>query len=131
MTDVFARIVLAHLFGDYLFQTKSMALSKTAPDLKGWSSCAIHCLVYTAIFALFFKSLNPIFLSLVFLSHFPIDRWSLGQKWLDLIKGRSILKAFESRDKYRDLDISFSCLVYAVVDNTLHIFLIWTITKLF
>jgi hypothetical protein len=70
------------------------------------------------------------------LSHFPIDRWSLADKWLKLINGRT-LKGFlehgeegledfysvEFKQNYRILRGGFAALVYCVVDNTFHLIL--------
>ena len=129
MEDVFAKIFFAHMFGDYLFQTKKMALLKSAKSLQGVLWCTGHCAIYTACFALLFQTINPIFLLLVFFSHWPIDYWSWGQKWLDAIGGRSFVKTFDSKDKYREIDIVFSCIVYTATDNVMHLFLVWLIAK--
>lgn len=113
------RLIFAHLFGDYIFQNKKMALKKTTSLL--W--CTIHCLIYTICFAVFYMTLNVAFLSLIFVSHWSIDRWGLGGKWLELIGGRDLLTAFLSKDQYREFDVAFSCIVYTVVDNTFHLFI--------
>jgi len=130
MEDMFARIVLGHLAGDYLFQSKAMALKKSEPGIKGIAWCTLHCAIYTACVCLFLWTTNPITITLVFLSHWPFDRWSLASKWLDIIRGRNIKKAFLSKDKYREFDLIFSCFVYAATDNTIHLILLWLITKL-
>jgi len=44
-----------------------------------------------------------------------------------MIRGRDFVQAFLSQEKYREIDLSFSCLVYAVVDNTMHLILLWFI----
>jgi hypothetical protein len=130
MENIFAQIIFAHVFGDYFLQSKKMALLKSARGWRGMFWCAAHSLLYTAGFALFFLNVNPLFLSLVFLSHYPIDRWSLAQKWLDLIGGRNFLHASASLDENREINISFSCLVYVVVDNFMHLYAIWLIAKI-
>lgn len=131
MEDVFAKILFAHLFGDYLLQTRNMALLKSEKSWRGFNWCTVHCLVYTVCFAIFFWTVNPLFLALVFLSHWPIDRWSLGQKWLDLIRGRNLMIALNSKGAYREAEILFAGLVYTVVDNTMHLFLLWIGIKTF
>jgi len=131
MQDIFARIVLGHLVGDYLLQSKAMALKKSEKGLTGIAWCTFHSLIYTASVCLFLWTLNPVVVALVFLSHWPIDRWSLASKWLKTIGGRDFIKAYESKEKYREIDIAFSCLVYAVVDNTMHLILLWLIAKQF
>jgi len=129
MEDIFARIVLGHLTADYLLQSKQTALSKSKKGLRGAVCCAIHCTVYATSVCLFLFRFNLLFFVLVFLSHYPIDRWSLAEKWLKLVKGRSLKEAFGSQDKYREFDVVFSCIVYSVADNTMHLVLLWMITK--
>jgi len=127
MENIFAKIVLGHLIGDYLLQNKVMALRKSERGWKGFLWCSLHCLIYTFSVCLFLWTTNPIVVVLVFLSHWPIDRWSLASKWLRFIKGRDIEAAYYSKDKYREIDIAFSSLVYAVADNTIHLILLWLI----
>ena len=124
---MFGEIVLGHLAGDYLFQGKQMAFRKSEKGWAGYGWCVLHCLIYTICVCLFLWTLNPLVVVLVFASHFPFDRWSLASKWLKLIRGRDLIRAFESKEKYRDIDVAFSCLVYAVVDNTMHLILLWFI----
>jgi hypothetical protein len=131
MEDLFAKIIFAHVLGDYFLQPKIMALQKSEPSQSGSLWCALHSLIYTAAFIAFFPVVNPLFFALIFLSHYPLDRWSLAQKWLDLIGGRNYLKAQGSKDKYREIDISFSVVVYTVADNTLHVYTAWIILKMF
>lgn len=126
---MFAEIVLGHLAGDYLFQSKTMALRKSEKGLNGILWCTFHCLVYTFSVSVFLWTINPLIIGLIFLSHWPLDRWSLASKWLKLIHGRDFTKAYRSTEKYHEIDLAFSCLVYAVVDNTMHLILLWFIVK--
>jgi hypothetical protein len=129
MEDVFARIVLGHLTADYLLQNKRTALTKSEKGLRGTICCAVHCAVYATAVCFFLFRFDLIFFVLFFLSHYPIDRWSLAEKWLRMIRGRNLKEAFESKDKYREFDIAFSCIVYAVADNTMHLVLLWLMLK--
>ena len=129
MDDLFARLVLGHLAGDYLLQSQAMALNKSLPSWKGIAWCSWHCLVYTISVCLFLWTINPWVVCLIFASHWPIDRWSLGQKWLDLIKGRNFVMAYYSNEQYREVDLTFSCIVYTVVDNTWHVLIMWLIIR--
>jgi len=128
-------IILGHLVGDYLLQSKKMALEKTEKSFRGIEVCTYHSLYYTVSFFvinLFNKDiLHPIISLLLFLSHFFIDRYSLGAKWLKLINGRDFVKEFDSPDKYRDIHLGFAILVYAVVDNTIHLLVAWGLFKIF
>jgi len=130
MEDMFARIVLGHLAGDYLLQSRQMALAKSAPGIKGWLWCLAHCLIYTASLCLFLWTYRPLIVILVFFSHFPIDRWSLASKWLNIIRGRDFIAAYTEKKQHWEIDVAFFCLVYAVADNTLHLILLWFILKL-
>ncbi len=127
MEKLFIAMTLGHFVGDYLLQSKKMALGKMAPGLSGHLWCSWHCLVYSLAVALFAWRFDPLFIGLVFLSHWPIDRWKLAMLWLKAIGGRGVREAYESGDRYREIDISFSCLVYAVADNTMHLVLFWFI----
>src|SRR3989339_1612782 len=129
MNELIFPVILAHCAGDYWLQTKNMALTKSKKGLRGALVCYLHSLIYAACFSLFLWTINPWLIALVFLSHYPLDRWSLAEKWLKLINGRNVMGAFLSRDKYREIDLSFSCIVYAVTDNSMHLFLIWLIIK--
>jgi len=130
MEDLFIRAMLGHLAGDYLLQSRIMAIKKSEKDFFGLIWCLIHCLIYTTCVCLFLWMYDPVVVCLVFLSHFPIDRWSLASKWLKVIRGRDFVTAYIVKKKYWEIDLSFSCLVYAVVDNTLHLILLWFIVRL-
>jgi len=133
MEDLFARIVLGHLVADYLLQPMEMAIHKTDRTWYGFNCCLVHCLIYTAVVCLFLWTMNPLIAGLVFLSHFPIDRYSLATFWLKMIGGRDILTEFKStiaENPYREIGLPFSCFVYAVADNTMHLVLLWWITRL-
>ncbi|MFH1423396.1 MAG: DUF3307 domain-containing protein [Candidatus Nealsonbacteria bacterium] len=118
MTDLFARILLGHLVGDYLLQNKAMMLKKSEKGLNGVLWCTIHCLVYTTAVCLFLWTINPWVIIAVFISHWPIDRWSLGTKWMKLIHSR------ELKDDYPENKV-FYAIVYVAVDNTWHLVLMW------
>jgi hypothetical protein len=124
-------IVFGHLAGDYLLQPKEMALKKSEKGLRGLLWCLVHCVVYTLCVCLFTWKWNPLFAGLIFLSHFPIDRWSLGGWWLKMIKGRTFEDAYNNKGQYREFDIAFTSIVYTVVDNTLHLIPMYLIGKWF
>lgn len=119
--------LMGHLWGDYLLQSKYMALNKTK-DIK---VCLLHCAIYSLAVSLAIWKFSPLLFLAIFLTHFPIDYWSLGDKWLKLIKGRELMKEYELEGEYRELRLPFAALVYAVVDNTLHLTLLWFVMMLF
>ncbi len=133
--------ILGHFVGDYLLQSKKMAIKKSEPGWVGAWWCGVHCWYYslamsTAVIAGFgWMPLAPGFaliLPLAFASHYPIDRWSLGGRWLKLIRGRplvefqGIIQVIEKPRTPPEVLASqhaFAAIVYTVVDNTLHILL--------
>jgi len=120
------RIILGHLVGDYLLQNKAMMLNKSKKGVKGALWCTLHCAIYTAVVCLFLWTANPWIILAVFLSHWPIDRWSLAVKWMQLIKSRDPHETYFSKE----IDAAFYAIVYVAIDNTAHILLIWLAAKL-
>jgi hypothetical protein len=69
--------LVAHMLGDYVFQTHTMAARKTSS--LPWA--LLHASVYTVVFALFFGlswALLPICLT-----HAVIDRYRLARHWCE------------------------------------------------
>ena len=129
-TEILFGLLLGHLFGDYVFQNRYLALNKQTSSYV----CALHCLIYTACIWIFSGQYDWRFLLVVFGTHFIIDRFSLAIYWLKLIKADNIKEFLENGYKtvpadftmtqfwhYLILRGSFSALVYAVTDNTWHI----------
>jgi hypothetical protein len=133
--SIFESILIGHLFGDFVFQNKWMAMNKSASNFK----CFIHCWIYmwcvgTATIGIIY---NWKWFLIIFISHYPIDRWSLADKWLKLINGRSLYDYlhcgyqnipdkswgfdFRKTENYHVLRGGFTSIVYTVVDNTFHL----------
>jgi len=119
MGDLFAAVLLGHLVGDYLFQNDWMARNKIRNDWTGWGACLTHCVIYANIVAWFVALMVtgagvPLYVLAIiaFLTHFPIDKWSLGKKWMKIFGQTMDMKASP-----------FVPLVYVAVDNTMHILL--------
>lgn len=164
LTHLMFWVLVGHFVGDYLFQSKHMALSKGNKGWSGITTCVTHCTLYalavtTAAGAYLWGWTGPwgtkawLVWCVVFLTHFPIDRWSLADKWLKVIGGRQLDEIFKEAvaagnihpdqshagyslashnhpslaDRQLVADFttrqSFTALVYAVVDNTLHFLL--------
>ncbi|MFA5157719.1 MAG: DUF3307 domain-containing protein [Patescibacteria group bacterium] len=113
-------VLFGHWTADYLLQSKKMAVEK-AGNLK---VCLLHCLIYAASVGLWYGIVDwckvPMVMVLAFISHFPIDYWSLAAKWLKLIKGRDVMDAFN-----RENPDPFAALIYAAVDNGMHLALLY------
>jgi len=129
MADLFVLALLGHLVGDYLLQSKYMALHKSDAGLSGFIACTIHVSLYTAAVCMFLETLSPLIAALVFVPHWVIDRWSLASPWLKMIRGRTFEDAYNSKDKYREFDIAFTSIVYTVTDNTMHLVCLWLVIK--
>jgi len=137
--NYFANILFGHLFGDFVFQNKWMAVNKSASHFK----CFVHCSIYTLCMCLFTWKWSPAWIGAIFITHFIIDRWSLADKWLLLIKGRALKEYIDfghwnipysenpnGRNltqqmgqslNYQILRGGFASVVYTVVDNTWHL----------
>ena len=131
---MFEKILIGHLIGDYLLQNKWMAMNKSGCTTK----CAVHCLLYTISICIATWCASPLWIAIVFCSHFIVDRFSLADKWLNLINGRSLVDFIDNGMKdipfvrhtadskywnYHSLRGGFTSLVYAVTDNTMHLVL--------
>lgn len=133
MEDLFTRMILGHLVSDYLLQPKEMATQKGGDKtINGTIWCFLHCIVYTGVVALFMWNFDPKVMFLVFASHYPIDRFSLGEEWLKVIKARSVREEYFAEDKLRlrPVLISFASIIYVVADNTMHFLLLYGISLL-
>lgn len=127
MAEILIFAFLGHLVGDYLLQSKEMALKKSVKGKWGLLMCTLHVTLYTVvvtgliILAPGTISISIWFILSVFIPHWLIDRFSFASWWLQLIRGRTFKKAYESKDQYREFDIAFTAIVYTVVDNTIHL----------
>ena len=89
--SLFDLLVVAHLVGDWMFQTNWMAKSKRGRPRS--AACLGHCLVYTATLAVALWSvtvmglvrLSPVqgigAMAFIFLTHWLIDGFALPQRW--------------------------------------------------
>lgn len=136
------QLLLGHLAGDYLFQNEWMAMNKSKNTFIGWSAAFIHCIIYTLVVCLFMWNFTWQWMLIVFLSHFPIDKFGLGDVYMKVIKGYG-LKNYVDKDKWMneiryvpkltDKQISrydilkggFTAVVYTITDNTMHLILMW------
>ena len=135
MTTLF----LGHLAGDYLLQNEWMAMNKSKNTLNGWIAAMVHCILYTLAVCLFMWNFDLIWMVVVFLSHFPIDKFGLAEKYM-ILKGSGLRNYINSANRnkhYTDnntgqdmLTGGFRAVVYAVTDNAMHLILMWGAYKL-
>ena len=90
---------------------------------------------------MFMQNFEPIWIAVVFLSHFPIDKFSLAEHYMHFIKGKG-MRDYVRKDDWKDsmvyikppktelnrydmLEGGFTALVYTVTDNAMHLILMW------
>lgn len=156
--NIFVYLLFGHIIGDFFLQPKSMAVKKGASNRIAFA----HVFIYTGavfLFTVYFlPNLNPLekivgglsWYLIIFIPHFLIDRFSLADKWLKFINGRSLEDFFENghkdipidklsvADKWENYHIlrgGFTTIVYVMVDNTSHLICLWygfkLLTKIF
>jgi hypothetical protein len=84
--NLFGWLLVGHLVGDFLLQTRWMAEKKA----REWPPLLAHCFVYTAVVALLALpagGLSPVAIGLVFFSHILLDRRNLTDLWAKSITG--------------------------------------------
>jgi hypothetical protein len=130
-------LLLGHLAGDYLLQNEYLAINKAKNTRTGWLAATIHCILYTLAVCLFMWNFDWFWMVAVFLSHFPIDKFGLAEKYMKYVKGNSLRDYIDSvnhtntktwmdnGDGERMLTGGFRAVVYAITDNTMHLILMW------
>jgi hypothetical protein len=99
-----------------------MARGKSSSGLKGALICTAHVCIYTISVCVMMQTSDLFVIASVFIPHWIIDRWSLGEKWLKLIRGRTIQQIVKMEGGLeRDFAAAFYAVVYTVVDNTFHL----------
>ena len=125
----FELFVIAHLIADYLLQNKWMALNKGSKLLP----IILHTLIYGICMGIAFPSIIPIIVVIACL-HGLVDRYSLGDRWLSFIKGRSFDSIGciwdYSSDTNKEMDVAFTCIVYVTVDFLIHFLISYPLIKL-
>jgi hypothetical protein len=130
----FESLIIAHIIGDYFLQTRNMAFEKCNRTWKGFNACYFHCCIYTICICCAIHQISLIIFINIFLSHYIIDRYSLADKFLRLINGRCsswYWNYIAPNDKMDNIQASFTAIVYAVIDNTMHILLMLLIFKFY
>lgn len=147
--EILFLMLLGHCIGDYLFQTSWMAFNKKVKSKAGLTACVTHCIVYTSIvFATMFMSTKFLitvinqnileFISifiLIFFSHFLLDRYHFVNWWTKTMGIRSwdshIYKHKAQLSTNESINLTFGTFVYIMIDNTMHILLMYLIFKCF
>ena len=156
MGEIWFRLILGHLVGDYLFQNNWMALNKKKKGNAGFAACGVHCLVYTlAVCSCMYPELkswtlfeSAFFVLSVWFSHYILDRTYVIEAWLKLIKSRTYegcLELKKYKEVYKDMPsllsatheyspaqlfgYIYTCIVNTMADNTMHLLMMYGIIK--
>jgi hypothetical protein len=133
-------MLLGHLTGDYLLQNQFMALNKSKNTFNGWFAAIVHCILYTFAVCLFMWNFQPIWIFVVFCSHFFIDKFGFAEIYMKYVKGnglRDYINEANRNSNYQNNDVGqdmitggFKAVVYTLTDNTMHLILMWGAYKL-
>jgi magnesium-transporting ATPase (P-type) len=123
-------MLLGHLVGDYLLQNNWMALGKSKHNGLGWFTCTVHCILYAIAVCAVMGAWSVSWFGIVFASHFVIDKFGIAEHYLVLIRGRSLQQYLDNEENkiwspYIGLRGGFYIFVYVVVDNTMHLLLMY------
>lgn len=127
-------MLLGHLVGDYLLQNEFLALNKSKNTRIGWLAAFVHCVLYTMAVCLLMLNFDWYWIIVVFLTHFPIDKFGLAEIYMKKVKGYGLrsfiddISRIDNRkylDNYHILKGGFTTFIYAVTDNTMHLLLMY------
>jgi hypothetical protein len=112
--------LVAHLVGDYIFQTHWMAVRKTEDSF----AALVHAVTYSLPFLLLTTSWMA--LMGIIITHFVIDRWRLARH-LTWFKNQVVPRKYrfswaESSTGYHpDIPPVITVILLFITDNTIHI----------
>lgn len=111
--------LLAHLVGDYIFQSHDMAVNKTKNSY--WA--LYHATTYTLPFLLL--TLNPLAIIIILLTHFAIDRYRVAM-WVTKVKnylfGKFDKRVFDLANGYpEETPAWLTTWLIIILDNTMHL----------
>lgn len=116
-------LLIAHLLGDWVFQSRKVAVEKGKQNFDGWFMCLFHVSLYTFIFTMLVRHQSLLFYVSIFVPHFLIDKWSLMSKWQKLRDGKYWYEIYTDTPYsfMQRVEAGFAALRYAVEDNTIHL----------
>ena len=125
MDKLFVGCLFGLLIGDYMLQPKKMAIRKSENSYVGSIICLTHCSIVTLATMLTLKTIELPIIILIFFSHYIVDRGNLALHWLRYIKGRDFQFEYYQKYKFQEIHLIFSCIVYLIVDNTIHLLILY------
>jgi hypothetical protein len=134
----FAAAVLGHFVGDYTFQNQYMATEKSYSGKRGHIACTVHVFCYTVAIAMF-TGWHPLFLLVVAIPHWIIDRWGLAWYILKFKNGYGPHQIWEDAPlcaapapgalQQNVWKVAFAAPIYIFNDNVLHWVCLWFTVK--
>ena len=115
------KLLIGHLIGDCLLQSRDMAENKGEKEGFWWS--ILHGVLYTMAVCTLLWNFHPQTVILIFLSHWPIDRFGVASWWCRNVLDRDPGDVYKFANRFREIRVGFACLHYAIVDNTMHLIL--------
>jgi Protein of unknown function (DUF3307) len=115
--------LILHGIGDYFLQTDKQALSKKNKGWYGFWQCFIHCLTYSLPFYLIGNTLQ---VSMIFLTHFIIDRTNIVAWGLAYKNG---IRTIENFGFGLQRPFAITIWLYIICDNLIHIICNYLILK--
>ena len=130
MTELlFVRMLIGHLVGDYLLQTQWQAGKKGLYSFEGWAASLVHGLSYTFAVVAFCDVWSPLFALLVFLTHWPIDKFGVSKVVFEW-SGNGPRVFMPIQDEGMKLMLAgIQGLVYVAKDNTMHLALLFFLAR--
>lgn len=119
--------LLIHLLGDYIFQTEWMASNKTKSLLPAFT----HATVYSLPFL--FLTSSPLALFVIWLTHLLIDHYRLA-RYVIFAKNKVTDLSLKWEDCsgtgfHKDVPAWLSVWLMIIVDNTLHLFINYSVLR--
>jgi len=144
----FIWLLFGHFFADYAFQNSWMATNKKDLEL----ACGVHCFIYSSIVSIFliFGGIKYTFwmFPLIFASHWVLDYTHVVDNWIRFVDTRSWNTSLPRKRGMHNMIHSmdsvawlspmstkqvvqtvFGAIIYVVLDNTTHLFMMFLIVK--
>lgn len=106
---------VAHLVGDYIFQSHWMATNKTKDSFAAW----VHAATYTIPFM--FITQSQVAWLFIMGTHFLIDRFRLARFVVWAKNGYSFTETVTNTGYKEDVPVWLSVWLLIIADNTIHL----------
>ncbi|MDD1753210.1 MAG: DUF3307 domain-containing protein [Methanotrichaceae archaeon] len=116
---MFLSLLAGHIIGDYFLQTEKMATKKTSSNFWAASHSLVYAVTICVTVGVFNKNIYMSSISLfvaslivVFLSHYPIDRYRVAWRIMEF-KGMPNINV--------PIEAAFAAIIYVIIDNSMHL----------